>query len=336
MDEKMSDPKCLLKAETLYYTSLGDINKELKHAKDHLLRQSLEQKRRKLREERQMKFLQLIQRHISDPEGIILPIITIGQSEGIDVGRIDYKIILLSGDRIRITSKLIRVWQNGPQHVDIPLLDAVNGIKLSGEHTFSTNVDYDEQKEEDPSPSNNGATRRKKVHYYEGATINYNATRGGARKRTRLSKGEIERYRTQEASVIGNTIIRVSRGRKNNITKALNTVITQKVKQFTKFITIALIKDLLKDLIPGDEVELDQAVQVVLEERKIRYPEIQFSESNQYIEEFFKLIGINISGFQYVHLKKGIRCVSDISAQIDKIDALFQDWDSTSAKKKKD
>jgi hypothetical protein len=127
----------------------------------------------------------------------------------------------------------------------------------------------------------------------------------------------------------------ISQGRKNKILKALNTVITQKVKQFTKFITITLIEALLKDLIPGDEVELDQAVQVVLEERKIRYPEIQFNESNQYIEEFFKLIGINISGFQYVHLKKHIGCISDISAQIDKIDALLKDWDSTSANKRK-
>jgi hypothetical protein len=187
------------------------------------------------------------------------------------------------------------------QQVEIPILEAVNGIKKSKQHTFTTsNVDA---RREVKDPADKIEIKRRRI---------------------------IEKYRIQKASVIGNTKIRLTP--KGSIIDAINTVISQKVSQFTKSITMTLIKDLMKDLVPGDEVELGQAVEVVKEERKTRYPTVIFHDTDDYIEKFFKLIGTKIQGFQFVRLKKTIRCVADISAHLSQIDELFEEWDQQTIK----
>jgi len=109
-------------------------------------------------------------------------------------------------------------------------------------------------------------------------------------------------------------------------TKTLNEVIQKKRTRLIHSLTVGLIKDLLSDLIPGDEVKLEEAVDIVNQERSSKYPRIAFNVSNEFIENFFRLIGSNLTGFQFVRLKKTIRCVSDISKELDKIDSLFEDW----------
>ncbi|MHA1721433.1 MAG: hypothetical protein ACTSXK_18115 [Promethearchaeota archaeon] len=55
-------------------------------------------------------------------------------------------------------------------------------------------------------------------------------------------------------------------------------------------------------------------------------------ENINYIENFFRLIGNKIEGFQFIRLKETIRCNSnskdiDLNKELTKIDKLFTDWE---------
>ncbi|MHA1522704.1 MAG: hypothetical protein ACTSRK_21270 [Promethearchaeota archaeon] len=113
---------------------------------------------------------------------------------------------------------------------------------------------------------------------------------------------------------------------------------------------IAIIKDLLSELNVGDEVKLEEAVKIVNEEAHIQYkawirgkdkayysrhPQRNIKIQDSFIENFFRLIGQKIPGFEYVRLKKVIRIKSDVSSSIGEIDQLFSDWEANPQKFKK-
>ncbi|UYP46480.1 hypothetical protein NEF87_002765 [Candidatus Lokiarchaeum ossiferum] len=113
---------------------------------------------------------------------------------------------------------------------------------------------------------------------------------------------------------------------------------------------IRIIKELVSELKEGDEVKLEEALSVVKEEYKIlhakeirgvskkvwsKHPQRTILIPDSFLENFFRLIGEHISGFEFVRLKKTIRMKSDISTSLDQIDVLFADWDSNPQKYKK-
>ena len=103
------------------------------------------------------------------------------------------------------------------------------------------------------------------------------------------------------------------------------------MQQFVPKNTVNIIKNLLQELQPGDEITLEQAVQVILKEFAPHKPQEEF------ISDFLQSIGTEVPGFQFVRLKQSIRynrdAPSTLPNMIMEIDQLFDQWELRSPKK---
>ncbi|WP_371804474.1 hypothetical protein [Candidatus Lokiarchaeum ossiferum] len=126
---------------------------------------------------------------------------------------------------------------------------------------------------------------------------------------------------------------------KTGVHPAIFSIITQLVhetiEKYLRKLVIALIKELLFELIPGDEVELEKAIEIVTQEAALKYPGHAIPMFPTFLENFLKFVGENVSGFKFIRLKQSIRCTSDVSKELDSIDVLFEEWNQKSLKKQK-
>jgi hypothetical protein len=103
------------------------------------------------------------------------------------------------------------------------------------------------------------------------------------------------------------------------------------LEKFVPKYTVNIIKNLLQELQPGDEITLEQATIVIQQECLPHRPEDTF------IWSFLQSIGTEVPGFQFVRLKQSIRhnrdAPSTLPDMILEIDHLFDQWDHQPLKK---
>ncbi|MHA1584085.1 MAG: hypothetical protein ACTSVU_03710 [Promethearchaeota archaeon] len=205
-----------------------------------------------------------IQNKISEPEGLILPII-LQDEDGSFQDDSGIRLSIIEGDRIRITESEFLLWKKD-EKIEIPILDVPTLYIKS---------------------KSNGIP-------IQGILIDMHSN---------------EIYQNSIEIAI----------------KSARNIYLQKI-------IVGIIKELLEELLPGDEVSLKQARKIVQQELQSKYNKRISLENINYIENFFRLIGNNIEGFQFIRLKETIRCNSnnkdiDLNKELTKIDELFNDWE---------
>lgn len=103
-----------------------------------------------------------------------------------------------------------------------------------------------------------------------------------------------------------------------------------KIETYRPHYIVKTIKDLLSELDPGDDVELEDAVKIVSQET------IAIDPDPLFIREFLKNIAENINGFKFIRLKNMIRYVGTEHRPFDSllqdIDQLFENWGKSKQK----
>ena len=213
------------------------------------------------------KIANLISKHISQEEGIILPIV-IEDNEGEWILPTNQRLKIIPGDRIRISESVLTLWKSDNHQVEHSLLKKPDFIRSCLEPSLQEKKGFN--------------------------CDNY----------IYMSQGGIYR-------------------------DTLKQIFHKKSVNHKYVYTVDLIKELLSELIPGDEVELEKAVEIIkreLTQTIATYGGIM-DVKDRFIENFLKLIGTKMVGFTFVRLKNSIRCVKNIASELGTIDQLFQDWE---------